>query len=197
MGCTERPTIWGYETVPQPCAELYMGYIDGHSTLREALYVAYRPLFRRARPAICGISTTFQRAGCSIWVISTASRGCAACDMEHIDLCRGWISWSPTCPLLHSPRFGVETVCRMRDNEQIHHILCEFLGLMCGNWRFLCNFAAFFGTRHIEKTKRYARLANGNVRNFYCNARTVIAVRAYSVDWLLHLHYKGYSHSLH
>lgn len=27
--------------------------------------------------------------------------------------------------------------------------------------------------RHIETTKRYDRLANGNVRNFYCNARTV------------------------
>ena len=85
MGCTERPTIWGYETVPQPCAELYMGYIDGHSTLREALYVAYRPLFRRARPAICGISTTFQRARPAICGISTTIPTCAACDVWHID----------------------------------------------------------------------------------------------------------------
>ena len=37
--------------------------------------------------------------------------------------------------------------------------------------------------------KRYTRLADGNVGNFQCNARTVITVRAYSVDWLLHLHY--------
>ena len=42
--------------------------------------------------------------------------------------------------------------------------------------------------RLIETTKRYARLADGNVGNFQCNARTVITVRAYSVDWLLHLH---------
>ena len=45
--------------------------------------------------------------------------------------------------------------------------------------------------RLIEITKRYARLADGNVGNFQCNARTVITVRAYSVDWLLHLHYKA------
>ena len=195
MGCTERPTIWGYETVPQPCAELYMGYIDhspdcaglymGHidrpATLRGALYGVHRPL-SRLRGAIYG---------------AYRPQPCAARDMGHIDLCRRCISWSPTCPLLHSPRFGVETVCRMRDNEQIHHIFCDFPGQMCRNWRFLCNFAAFFGTWLIEITKRYARLANGNVRNFYCNARTVITVRAYSVDWLLHLHYKGTSHSLH
>ena len=36
-----------------------------------------------------------------------------------------------------------------------------------------CNFATFFGTRHIDKTKRYARLAIGNVRNFQRVARTV------------------------
>ena len=54
----------------------------------------------------------------------------------------------------------------------------------------MCNFEAFFGTRHIETTKRYARLANGNVGNFQEYARTVITVRAYSVDWLLHLHIK-------
>ena len=33
-------------------------------------------------------------------------------------------------------------------------------------------------------------LASRNVRNFYCDASTVIAVRAYSVDWLLHLHHR-------
>ena len=58
MGCTERPSHRGYETVLQSCAELYMGYIDhspdcaglymGHidrpATLHSPRYGAYRPL---------------------------------------------------------------------------------------------------------------------------------------------------------
>ena len=40
--------------------------------------------------------------------------------------------------------------------------------------------------RHIETTKRYAFLVIGNVRNFQSQQESV-TVRAYSVDWLLHL----------
>ena len=68
-----------------------------------------------------------------------------------------------------------------------------FSSLFVSDCLKFCTFAPAFRKeckRYIETTKRYARLANGNVRNFYCNARTVITVRAYSVDWLLHLHIK-------
>ena len=52
-------------------------------------------------------------------------------------------------------------------------------------------FALLYGrnaifARHIETTKRYAFLVIGNVRNFQSQQESV-AVRAYSVDWLLHL----------
>ena len=40
-------------------------------------------------------------------------------------------------------------------------------------------------TGHIETTKRYARLANGNVGNFQMNCKDGVSVRAYSVGWLL------------
>ena len=46
-------------------------------------------------------------------------------------------------------------------------------------------FCAIFA-RHIETTKRYVFLVIGNVRNFQSQQESV-AVRAYSVDWLLHL----------
>ena len=46
--------------------------------------------------------------------------------------------------------------------------------------KYFCIFATCFerDTRHIGTTKRYARLANGNVGNFQRCARTVITVRA-------------------
>ena len=46
------------------------------------------------------------------------------------------------------------------------------------------NYAIF--ARYIETTKRYAFLVIGNVRNFQSQQESV-AVRAYSVDWLLPL----------
>ena len=73
----------------------------------------------------------------------------------------------------------------------------QFNSLELGIFVYLCTRIPHGVQRHIEITKRYARLANGNVRNFYCNASKVITVHVYSVDWLLHLHYKGNSHSLH
>ena len=45
-------------------------------------------------------------------------------------------------------------------------------------------------------TKRYARLANGNVRNFYNMQELRNGSRCYSVDCLLHLHIRV-SHNLH
>ena len=52
-------------------------------------------------------------------------------------------------------------------------------------------FASHYGNnaifaRHVETTKRYAFLVIGNVRNFQSQQESV-TVRAYSVDWLLHL----------
>ena len=41
--------------------------------------------------------------------------------------------------------------------------------------------------RHIKTTKRYARLAGGNVGNFQMNCKDGISVHAYSVGWLLPL----------
>ena len=50
---------------------------------------------------------------------------------------------------------------------------------------YFCN-RILWSTRHIETTKRYAILVIGNVRNFQSQQESV-AVRAYSVDWLLPL----------
>ena len=70
---------------------------------------------------------------------------CTALSVGYRDLCQHWISLSKfPVPLLYASSFGVETVCRKRDNEQIHHILCEFCSLMCENWLILCNFAVAF-----------------------------------------------------
>ena len=80
--------------------------------------------------------------------------------------------------------------CKVTKKLVNYHILNDFHGLMCVNWRILCIFAVFFGTRHIETTKRYARLAIGNVRNFLDVQGRCMTVRAYSVDWFLHLHIK-------
>ena len=68
---------------------------------------------------------------------------------------------------------------------RIHFIFFnDFIGTIYVNPFFLCNFANVLRNNDIlfGITKRYARLANGNVRNFYCNARIAIAVRAYGVD---------------
>ena len=45
----------------------------------------------------------------------------------------------------------------------------------------------------IETTKRYARLANGNVGNFQMNCKDGVSVRAYSVGWLLLLSSRQFS----
>ena len=47
-----------------------------------------------------------------------------------------------------------------------------------------------------RNTKRYARLANGNVRNFYNMQGKCNGSRCFSVDCLLHLHIRV-SHNLH
>ena len=47
-----------------------------------------------------------------------------------------------------------------------------------------------------RNTKRYARLANGNVRNFYNMQEWYNGSRCFSVDCLLHLHIRV-SHNLH
>ena len=70
-----------------------------------------------------------------------------------------------------------------------HFFLQKFVFLVA--FSYLCPRIEFqLFPKLIEITKRYARLANGNVGNFQRCARTVITVRAYSVDWLLHLHIK-------
>ena len=138
MGCTERPSHRGYETVPQPCAARDMGHID-------------LCLFRGRPPAHCSIHQ------------DSESKPYAECEIMNKS-----ITFFAIFPVRCA---GIEYFCVILQRSSEHRL--------------------------IEITKRYARLANGNVRNFYCNARTVITVRAYSVDWLLHLHYKGTSHSLH
>ena len=37
----------------------------------------------------------------------------------------------------------------------------------------------------MKITKRYTRLANGNVGNFQVNCKDGVSIRVYSVDWLL------------
>ena len=64
------------------------------------------------------------------------------------------------------------------------------------------NFAVVFHTwcgftRHIDITKRYARLANGNVRNFYEIQGQYDGSRIYSVDWFTASASQGTSHSLY
>ena len=56
---------------------------------------------------------------------------------------------------------------------------------------FRFQFFTTFATDFIrEITKRYARLAIGNVGNFWIIMQESTSVRVYSVDCVLHLHYK-------
>ena len=125
-----------------------MGHIDRHSSVWDAPCGVHRP--------------PFQSAGCSMWGTSTAIPTRGGLDMGYIDhfpacaeLDVGYIDHhfdvrdapcgvqrtlsvpnsllKTPCPLLYASSFGVETVCRKRDNEQVHHILCDFHSLMREN----------------------------------------------------------------